>query len=248
MASKINTIGFEPVRGNELYRRFSPSPPFPVYIHLYFHEPWLRAEPGTSLIREEARFHPDRSGHSHASWPIPPLRAAAANALLTQIAPLAARMCAGLKGGWAGSLTSLNADAQRAFEEIKTLCDNVGEDEALRVMPASEFMFRYGTRAEQRVLLGISLLDHYLDLKRVAEKIEYYALKSHDIDVLDGLQDYIEGLWKDLLRDLAKDVRDLSGSEASLRALEDYVQTQVLHGEMDPAVLAKGAPMGPSST
>jgi hypothetical protein len=103
--------------------------PQPCHIHLDCRDGVLWADYSGDVGNGTCSAD-ERNGHIQY-WGIPVLRAAAANDLMQQIAPLAQRVVDGYDTDWDGNNTVavFSADAQDALEEIEQLCDNVDEDE-----------------------------------------------------------------------------------------------------------------------
>lgn len=138
--------------------------------------------------------------HGHTQrWSIPALKAKAANELLEEIAPLAARVVAGYSSEWDGSnnVAELSDDAEAAREEIDALCeritDRADESETVSVWEASSWYSGVGDRDQQRDALKITAETTDAELEEI-ETREDDTARSNGCDVIECHADYLRSL------------------------------------------------------
>lgn len=172
---------------------------------------YLRCDNGTlgaTYNAEIGNAVPFAVHHGHTQrWSIPALKAAPANALLDEIAPLAARVVAGYSSTWDGNnaVAEFSADAEAAREAIDALCERAVSDaqhcdgSAVAVWDACDWYSGVGDRNQQRRALGIgaNTTDEELD---AIETREDDSARGNDCDVIARHADYLR--W---LRDEARD-------------------------------------------
>ena len=140
--------------------------------------------------------YPGDVGLGHVNrWRIPALRAAAANALLAEVAPLAERMVAGYGTRWGGNNTvaSYTEDAQAADDAIRALCDAAGgEGASLAVWQAADWYAATGNDDALRRELSITCSTTNEELEALA--VRELALAAPDVDVIAGLGAFLTRL------------------------------------------------------
>lgn len=164
---------------------------------------WLNCKTsklGASHDAEIGNAVPFAVHHGHTQrWSIPALKADAANALLEEIAPLAARVVAGYSSEWDGSnhVANFNADAEAAREEIEALCERAtnGADESdtVNVWEASAWYSGVGSRDQQRDALKITAETTDAELGEI-ETREDASAKSDGCDMIEGHADYLRSI------------------------------------------------------
>lgn len=125
-------------------------------------------------------------------WTIPALRSKAANELLEEIAPLAAKVVRGYYSVWNGNNHAANfkLPAQKAIEAIEALCHGVDPDEALVVWAAADWFAVDGNLESQAKALGITAATTDEELDAIAKRV-LSAAKSDDVDEIDGLDEHL---------------------------------------------------------
>lgn len=136
-------------------------------------------------------------------WSIPCLTADAANALLSEVLPIAERIVAGYELVWDGNnhVGEYDEDAEAAREEMAALLDGrqFGESEVIEVWDAGDWYGSIGGHDAQRESLGITAetTDEEIDA------IEAREDAAAEARVIEGLRRYLDGL-----RDEARAERD----------------------------------------
>jgi len=180
-----------------LYHRYSgQTKPQDCYV-------WIDCESermGAAHNTEIGNAVPVRVYNGHQQrFAIPALKADAANALLDEIAPLAARVVAGYSSEWDGSneVAEFNEDADAALDAIESLCQKVSdrddEDDKVNVWEASQWFASTGDALAQCRALGIgpNTTDEELD---AIESHEEAVAKGEGVDVLEGLSKHLRTL------------------------------------------------------
>lgn len=140
---------------------------------------------------------PERVWHGHIQrFGIPALRATAANELMHEIAPLAARVCDGYEEHWDGSnnVARFDDDAEAALEEIRSLCEREwGEDDLLHVWDAEDW---FGCQSDDLNIkdLGITADTTDEQLAAIDEQMTGEALACPECDGIEGMEQYLERL------------------------------------------------------
>lgn len=142
-------------------------------------------------------------------WPIPPLRADAANDLLAALAPLAERVAAGYSVEWDGTnhVGRLTDSARQACDAIERWCDQQAESDTLHVWEAAEWFAPLGRRDAQARELDITAETTDDELAAIVAREEAGAAGA---DTCDGLEDCEEYLF-----DLRAELRGEAGGERS---------------------------------
>lgn len=197
-----------------LYRRYpGQTSPQGCYVELDCRTGELSAATNAEL----GSAVPSAVWHGHCvRWPILPLKALAAERLLQELAPLAQRVVDGYECVWDGSnhVAHRTHDAREAIQEITGVCGARSEDEesCLRVWDAGDWLHAIGSRADQRQVLGVTAATTDAELEALAESLKGDAA-AEGVDVLEGVQRYLEGLRKDALADLIDAVADEAAYE-----------------------------------
>lgn len=127
-------------------------------------------------------------------WSIPLLTADRVNDLLDQLAPLCERIYSGSRTVWDGNnhVGRLDADAEKAREEIEAICDALESD--VNVWEAGDFLQCTGrTDADRAREAGITVDTTDDDLCAIAGKTLTDA-RSNGVDILRRLVPTLEGL------------------------------------------------------
>jgi hypothetical protein len=138
--------------------------------------------------------------HGHRRrYPIPCLTAKAANELLDEIAPLAARVCDGYASRWNGqnhvaSFTEAAADAER---QIRALCEEADPEQAVKVWDAADWFAGLGNRDRQRRELGITAATTDEELDAIESREQTEAEQSGECHWLEGLGRHLRQLRDD---------------------------------------------------
>jgi hypothetical protein len=190
----MSTITILPVEGTELYCHYAKQTQRqPCYVQLDCQTGVLSA----SYNVEIGSGSPARVFNGLAvRWTIPALKADAANDLLAEIKPLAERVVAGFFSEWSGGneVGRFNADAGAACDEIRLLCDRMGGERVeMNVWDAVSYFAPLGNDLECAQTLGIQRNTSDTELKAIAER-EVATAASNDIDLIDGLAEYLEKL------------------------------------------------------
>lgn len=137
-------------------------------------------------------------------WDIPCLTADAANELLSAIAPLAERVCAGFSEAWDGHNMRgrLDGDAVQAEDEIEALCaeDRFSEYDQVAVWEADDWFSGLGSLRAQTETLGITAETTDEDLEGIAKREEEAAesgVHGMHVDVLSGVLKHLTYLRDD---------------------------------------------------
>lgn len=163
---------------------------------------WLDCETsqlGASHDAETGNAIPFAVYYGHTQrWSIPALKADAANALLEEIAPLAARVIAGYSSEWDGSnFADFDADAEAARDEITALCEratnSADESDCVNVWDAGSWYGAAGSRDQQRAELGITAATTDAELDEI-ETREDASARADGCDVIEGHADYLRRL------------------------------------------------------
>ena len=162
------------VHGCALYRRYpGQSSPQPCYVDLDCATGALGASYNPNI--GDAATPREYFGHVQ-SWRIPCLREKAANALLDEIAPLAARVVAGYASEWDGHnhIATFEADAKAAIDEIAALCERCDPRDGLRVRDAADWLTAGGAtpRAQLRADLKVTAETTDAALDTLANELE----------------------------------------------------------------------------
>ncbi len=169
---------------------------------------WLNCKTsklGASHDSEIGNAVPFAVHHGHTRrFTIPALKAAPANELLEEIAPLAARVVAGYSSEWDGSnhVADFDDDAEAAIDEIDTLCqrivDRADDSEQVSVWDAADWFGGVGDHDQQRKALGITVetTDEQLD---EIETREEASVKGEGADVIEGLRSHLEALRTEVI-------------------------------------------------
>lgn len=194
--SNATEITVVTVTGNELFRHYrGQTSAQPCHVTLDCRSSKLGAEynPEIGNAVPGAVYH----GHVQA-WSIPCLRESAANALLEEIEPLAARVVAGYSSEWNGSnhVASFDDDAQEAIEAIEAICDAADVSDGVRAWDAGDWLTASGnTRREVvRSQLGITAETTDEELAAIETRVEAEAVETGEADVLTGTRRYLESL------------------------------------------------------
>lgn len=117
-------------------------------------------------------------------WRIACLRADAANALLADVVPLAARVVAGYSRAWDGRnhVATFTPDATAATEEIAAVCESA-DGPTVNVVSASDFFGVLGSKAVQARTLGITSGSTDEELAVIAAR---ELANADEIDELEG--------------------------------------------------------------
>lgn len=204
----MSRITISPVEGTELYCHYPrQTSRQPCYVELHCQ---------TGVL--SASYNPEYNGQPMhvfnglaVRWTIPALKAVAANELLSEIKPLAERVVDGFYSEWSGSneVGRFNQAASDACEAIRSLCDRViGEGVELNVYKAEDYYGPFGTDVERAQTLGIRRNMSDTELKDIAAS-EAATAESNGIDLIDGLQAYLEKLREVLRRAPLAMLRDL---------------------------------------
>jgi len=158
-----------------------------------------RGRLGASYDPEIGGGIPADEYHGHTqTWTVPCLRAEAANALLAEVAPLAARVADGYEALWDGSnqRAVFDEDAQAAIREIEALCDAADPSDAVRAWDACDWITASGcySRDAVRTDHGISSETSDEELADIEARIEEEALRSGEVDVLTGTGAFLRRL------------------------------------------------------
>lgn len=224
----------------ELHHHYSgQSSPQDCYV-------WLNCETsklGATHNAEIGNAVPVAVHHGHTQrWSIPTLKADAANALLEEIAPLAARVVAGYSSEWDGSnhVADFDADAEAAREEIDTLCERAtnGADESdtVNVWQARDWFGAVGDAARQCREFGIGPNTTDDELAAI-ESDEEAVAKTEGVDVLEGITEHL-GWLRTQARDAAPtDATAESGTERFDATLDRDARTvSILRTETSDAI------------
>lgn len=185
---------------------------------------WLNCKTskiGASHNAEIGNAVPFAVHHGHTQrWSIPVLKAAPANALLDEIAPLAARVVAGYSSEWDGSnhVAEFDEDAEEARDEIKILCERATSDaehcdgSAVAEWEADDWYSSLGDSDRQRrdLEIGANTTDDELD---AIETREEEAAKANGCDVLNGLDRFLRRLRDEALDEAPTSATTESGSQ-----------------------------------
>lgn len=187
-------------------------------------------------------------------WTIPCLKEHAANALLEEIAPIAARVIEGFEVEWNGhnNVGRYSEASVAACEEIAALCENAGADadDLYQVHDASDFFGALGSAQAQARELGITATTTDEELAAIgAREITKYP----EVDRIEGMDSHLDHLRAQMREALApwREVQIWSGDaswsgpvswespsrdgrtgdrEDVLRMLREYRDTEALHG------------------
>lgn len=181
----------------ELYRRYDgQTSPQPCYIELDCGAGSMTAD----YDHEIGGGVPFSVFHGRTlRWRIPCLRAAAANALMDRLRPLAERVVAGYSTEWDGSnnVGRITGDAQDAHDEIYRICEDrmkaADEDELVSVWNAYSWLTADGANPIEEVAedLGIKADSTDDDLAAAAEKAVSDA-RADGVDVLEDIDEAVE--------------------------------------------------------
>ena len=192
----MKTIEIASVTGNELFRHYrGQTSAQPCNVSLDCRSGKLRAEynPEIGNAIPAAEYH----GHVQ-TWSIPCLRESAANALLSEIAPLASRVVAGYSSEWDGSNRAalFTDDAQEAIEEIAALCDAADPSDGVRAWDAGDWLTASGNTSREAVRseLGIGADTTDDELGAIEARVEEEAAASGEADVLTGTTAFLRRL------------------------------------------------------
>jgi hypothetical protein len=186
-------ITIKPVTSSLYHRYPVQTSEQPVYVELDCAVGELTAETSGEI----GNAVPMSVWHGHTQrWAIPVLKINAANKLLRELAPLAARVCAGYAPHWDGHnhVARFTTDADNALEEIEATCGALADDgDAMQVWQAADWYAALGNTARQRtaLLIDATTTDAMLDL---IETQELASAKSNGIDGVDGLAKYLRDL------------------------------------------------------
>ncbi|MDO9016121.1 MAG: hypothetical protein Q8S73_12605 [Deltaproteobacteria bacterium] len=193
----MTTIETLPVTGTELHLQY-PGQTSPQDVHVC-----LDAETGrlwAAASGEIGNGVPVRVYHGHVQrWSIPALKGDAANALLEEIEPLAARVCDGYWSRWDGSnhVAAFDDDASEAIEEIQALCEQAeaakDEHTTVNVWAAADWLGGIGNAAAQASTLGITAATTDDELAAIETRVEGEA-DGEGVDSLTGLRRHLEWL------------------------------------------------------
>lgn len=192
----MKTIEIISVTGNELFHHYrGQTSAQPCNVSLDCRSGKLCAEynPEIGNAVPAAEYH----GHVQ-TWRIPCLRERPANALLSDIEPLAARVVAGYSSEWDGSnhVAAFTGDAQEAIEAIDALCDAADPSDGVRAWDAGDWLTASGnTRRETvRAELGIAADTTDEELGGIEARVEEEATASGEVDVLTGTRSFLRAL------------------------------------------------------
>jgi hypothetical protein len=187
------TIQITEVTGTEMYHRYpGQTSAQGCYVELDARNGHLTA----SYNAEIGNARPVEVYHGHVQrWSIPVLKSNAANALLEQIRPFAARVCAGYESEWNGSnhVASFDIDAQDAIDSIVFLCSGNSPDDELEVWEASDWLYGMGSLKTQREALGIESTTTDEELGAIEQQLLEHA-ESDDVDKVEGLAEHLKRL------------------------------------------------------
>lgn len=178
-------------------------------------------------------------------WPIPILRAEAANTLLEQLAPYAERVCEGYSREWNAKHCSwvhhYTNDARVALALIDERCKAVDEKDALVVRSAEDYLREQisGDRDAQRAALKLSAASKMGDVIARVQSLTTLARAEHGIDILDGLHAYLLGLRDEVLSDLTAEVVRLSAYAQPGWSTDLYVRDLLEQGVTRAEDIAK---------
>ena len=198
----MSLVTITPVVGTDLHCTYSGQlHPQPCHVQLDMRSGALTA----ATDPEIGNAVPSAVWHGHVvRWNIEPLRADCANALLEDLASLAARMVAGYSSRWNGSnhVASLTDDAREAHDAIERLCDQAGHDDAARlhVWAAADWFAPLGTHSRCAAALGILAETTDEELDAIAERETRDAESTTECDRLEGCEEF--------LRDVRATLRD----------------------------------------
>lgn len=198
------TVTVVPVTDNLLHHYPREHKPQPCHVELDCATRTLRAE--TDMEIGNSVPMPVHLGHRRR-WPIPPLREEAANALLDEIAPLAARVCDGYSSRWDGSnhVGRYTEDASDAELEILTLCERAGgdpEDVRSEVDAADFFAGISSRRTVIAETIGVTADTTDDRIAELVEENERIAETEMGADLV-GADKYLRNL-RDEMRDEAR--------------------------------------------
>lgn len=189
----MSTITILPVEGTELYCHYPrQSQRQPCYVELDCRTGVLSASYNPEIVGQPMHVFNGLA----VRWTIPALKTVAANELLTEIKPLAERVVAGFYSEWSGGneVGRFNEDAGEACDAIRLLCDRMGgESVEMNVWQASDYFAPLGNALECAQTLGIRRNTSDTELKAIAER-EVETAESNDIDMINGLSEYLEKL------------------------------------------------------
>lgn len=195
------TITTVHIEGTALYLHFPrQTNPQPAHVCLDCRSGKLTAQADPNINGTPMEVY---NGHVRR-WTIPTLREGPANALLDEIAPIAARVLAGYGTTFSGGnkVASFTPDAEAADEEIRVLCEAAGEDSHGKVVVwrAADWFSPLGSSAAQAAELGITGATTDDELRTIAAR----ELKGADgeVDEIEGIDDYLTSL-RDGLREAA---------------------------------------------
>lgn len=149
---------------------------------------------------------PLRCWHGLATrWNVATLTADAANALLSEVGPLAQRVLDGYTREWDGQnfVGRYTDDAREAIQEIEALCTAAGDDESSVVgdVDAGDFFgpisHNPAVRAEVLGITADTDDDRIAEIVEENETVALTEMRAH----LSGAEQYLRGL-RDDLRDL----------------------------------------------
>ncbi len=224
----------------ELHQQYrGQSAPQDVYVELDCVRGILRAaynpEIGNAVTSDVA------NGHTQC-WEIAPLKADAANALLDEIAPLAARVVAGYSSEWDGSnhVAEFDGDAEDAIETIEALCEKIrdrdDDSEKISVWQASDWFGGVGDYAAQRRALGIGANTTDDELDAILAREETIA-EGDGIDVLEGASGHLKSLRDDARDEAPTDATVESGTERFEATLDRKAgEVSILRTELTESV------------
>jgi hypothetical protein len=187
----MTTIEIREVQGNELHHQYPrQTAPQPVQVVLDCEKRTLTARHNPEI----GNAVPVREYHGHVqTWTIPALKAEAANALLTELAPLAERVCDGYESHWNGNnhVARFDTDANSALEAIDDARNrDWGESDRVRVWSADDYFSPIGTTKSIAAQLGVTATTTDEELQAIADREENAAL-SDGIDELTGAREYM---------------------------------------------------------
>lgn len=193
-------------KGQDLYLRY-PSQISPQDVMLC-----VDAEHGTLDLQtnpEIGNAVPMRVRHGHElRFTIPLLSSKGNEELLEQALPLAERIEKGYSSEWDGQnhVARYSADAARAIEELRALCE-VAEDLEQREVYVADEWYSSVPDGELAAAHGINANTTDEELEAIAAKeLESFAIAAPSEAVLDGLPKYLEAV-RQAMRDDYEELR-----------------------------------------
>lgn len=176
-------------------------------------------------------------------WRVPALKADAANALLEEVAPLAAQIYYDSATVWDGHnhVGELSEDALDAEEEIGALIERHepwSEYERISIWDAHDWYGGIGGRRTQRLHLNITAATTDEQLAALIEHEEGVA-EGEGVDVLNGAAEYLTALRDEAVEELVGAVGDASEYLHDTGTMRAWILMRVREGaEQDAEALA----------